>query len=72
MELNLGINPVCEDIYVRMPKSDLEFFQLFANKMGWMIDKKQNLWDKYIQNSPNIDLTEEEILEEVRAVRYGI
>ena len=35
-------------------------------------DKRQNLWDKYIQNSPqDIDLSDEEIMEEVRAVRYG-
>jgi uncharacterized protein YijF (DUF1287 family) len=72
MEAVLKRNTVCEDVYVRMPKSDMDFFQLFAKKMGWEFDKKQNLWEKFIQNSPkNVDLTDEEIMEEVRAVRYG-
>jgi len=61
-----------ERVFVDLPKSDVDFFQLFANKMGWLVDKKQNLWDKYIQNSPqHIDLSDEEIMEEVRVVRYG-
>jgi len=61
-----------ERIFVDLPQSDMVLFQLFADKMGWLVDKKQNLWDKYIQNSPrNVDLSDEEIMEEVRAVRYG-
>ena len=61
-----------ERIFVDLPQSDMILFQLFADKMGWLVDKKQNLWDRYIQNSPqNVDLSDEEIMEEVRAVRYG-
>ena len=61
-----------ENIYVKMPQSDMGFFQYFAEKMGWFVENKQTVWDKYIQNSPqNVDLTDEEIMEEVRAVRYG-
>jgi len=61
-----------ERVFVDLPQADIKFLQLFASKMGWSVDKKQNIWDKYIQNSPlNVDLSEEEIMEEVRAVRYG-
>jgi len=61
-----------ENIYVKMPQSDMGFFQHFAEKMGWFVENRQTIWDKYMQNSPqNVDLTEEEIMEEVRAVRYG-
>jgi hypothetical protein len=61
-----------EKVLVDLPQSDLNFFQLFADKMGWLVDKKQTLWDKYIQSSPqNVDLSDEEIMKEVRAVRYG-
>jgi len=64
-------NMAREKIFVDLPQSDMAFFQIFADKMGWLVDKKQNLWDKYIQNSPqNVDLSDEEIMEEVRAVRY--
>jgi len=61
-----------ERVFVDLPQSDMDFLQIFADKMGWLIDKKQNLWDKYIQsNFHDIGLSDEEIMEEVRAVRYG-
>jgi hypothetical protein len=47
-------------------------FQLFADQMGWQVNNKQSLWNDYLKNSPkDIDLSEDEIMEEVRAVRYG-
>jgi hypothetical protein len=65
-------NTACEGVYVEMPQSDMVFFQLFADKMGWLVSRKQDLWKKYIKNSPkNVPLTDEEIMEEVRAVRYA-
>ena len=61
-----------EEIYVKMPQSDMVFFQLFADKMGWLVENKTELLRKYISSRPkNVDLTDEEIMEEVRAVRYA-
>ncbi|MCL2328043.1 MAG: hypothetical protein FWC39_05965 [Bacteroidetes bacterium] len=65
-------NAMREGIYVKMPQSDMVFFQLFADKMGWLVNSKQNLWDEYIKNSPkNVPLTDEDIMNEVKAVRYA-
>ena len=70
--MNLNDGMTLERFFVDIPRSDMMFFQLFADKMGWPVKSKQNLWDEFIRNSPeNIDLSDEEILEEVRAVRYG-
>jgi len=61
-----------EKILIDIPQSDLVFFKLFADKLGWQLLNKQTLWDEYIKNSPeNVDLSDEEIMEEVRSVRYG-
>jgi len=61
-----------EKILVDIPQSDLIFFRLFANKFGWLFQSKQTLWDEFIKNSPkNVDLSDEDIMEEIRAVRYG-
>jgi len=61
-----------EEVYINIPQSDMIFFQLFADKMGWLVNRKQNIWEEYIKNSPkNIPLTDEEIMEEVKAVRYA-
>ena len=63
---------IWETILVDIPQSDLIFFKLFADKLGWQFKSKQTLWDEYLKSSPDdVDLTEEEIMEEVRAVRYG-
>ena len=65
-------NTTCEEVYVKMPQSDMMFFQLFAKKMGWLVSRKQDLWEEYIKNSPvNVPLTDEEIMDEVRTVRYA-
>ena len=65
-----GVNR--EKILVEIPQSDMIFFKLFADKLGWQFNSRQSLWDEYIKVSPeNVDLSEEEIMEEVRAVRYG-
>ena len=61
-----------EKILVEIPQSDMIIFKYFAQKLGWQLDNKQSLWEAYIKSSPqNADLSEEEIMEEVRAVRYG-
>ena len=61
-----------EKILVDIPQSDLIFLKLFADKLGWQFKSRQTLWDEYIRNSPEkVDLSDEDIMEEVRAVRYG-
>jgi hypothetical protein len=66
-------NTPCGRVLVDMPQSDIVFFQLLADKMGWVItDNKQSLWDDYIKTCPkDVPLTDENILEAVREVRYG-
>jgi len=61
-----------EKILVDIPQSDLIFLKLFASKLGWQFKTKQMLWDEFIRSSPeNVDLSDEEIMEEIRAIRYG-
>jgi len=61
-----------EKILVDIPQSDMMFFRICAAKFGWSYNSRQNLWDEYIKSSPsNVDLSEEEIIEELRIARYG-
>ena len=65
-------NIVSKEIFVKMPQTDIRFFQQFAKKMGWMIEDRNDLLHQYIASRPqNVDLTDEDIMEEVRAVRYA-
>ena len=72
MEATLTRNTLYKEFCVKMPQSDMDFFQFFAKKMGWLIENKIDLLDNYIASRPkNVDLTDADIMEEVRAVRYA-
>ena len=70
--INSSNGMTSEKILVDVPQADMVFFKLFADKLGWQFNSKQNLWEEYMKNSPgNVDLSEDEIMEAVSAVRYG-
>jgi hypothetical protein len=61
-----------EKIVIDIPKSDLKFFFMFADKLGWQYSTKQKMWDEYIKSSPkDVDISDDEIMDIVREVRYG-
>jgi hypothetical protein len=63
---------VSEKIFVDIPLSDLMFFKQLADKMGWKVKMRQNLWDEYINTcSKEVEMSDEDIMSEVRIVRYG-
>ena len=61
-----------QNIYLNVPQSEVGFIMTLAHKMGWKIETKSDLLDKFIASRPkNVDLTEDDIMEAVRSVRYG-
>ena len=65
MEAALGVR-------LNVPKSDVRFFSELVTKMGWVIETKDSVLQRYIASRPrNAALSDEEILSEVYAVRYG-
>jgi len=60
------------DVRLNIPNSDMRFFRELATKMGWAIETKESALQKYIASRPkNVKLSDEEILSEVYAIRYG-
>lgn len=60
-----------QGIFLSIPKSDVKFFKEFAKKMGWDIDIREDFLKDYIASRPKkVDLSDEEILAELNAVRY--
>jgi len=60
------------DVRLNIPKSEVRFFRELVAKMGWMVEMKESALQKYIASRPkNVKLSDEEILSEVYAVRYG-
>ena len=59
------------NVRLNIPKSDMRFFNELVSKMGWEIEIKERVLQKYIASRPkNVKLSDEEILSEVYAVRY--
>jgi len=60
------------DVRLNIPKSDVRFFRELAEKMGWAVETKESALQHYIASRPkNVKISDEEILSEVYAVRYG-
>ena len=60
-----------QGIFLSIPKSDIKFFKELAKKMGWDIDIREDLLKDYIASRPKrVNLSEEEILAELNAIRY--
>jgi hypothetical protein len=61
-----------QNIYLNVPPSEVGFIMTLARKMGWEVETKMDLLNKYIASRPkNVGLSDEEIMKEVRAVRYA-
>lgn len=58
-------------IYIELPTSDFTFFKTLAKKMGWNVKTKKSILDNFIDTRPkNVELSDEDILEEIYQVRY--
>ena len=63
--------PMNQGIFLSIPKSDIKFFKELAKKMGWDIDIREDFLKDYIASRPKrVNLSEEEILAELNAIRY--
>ena len=61
-----------QNIYLNVPSSEVGFIKTLAKKMGWEVETKADLLRKYIDSRPkNVPLTDDDIMEVVREVRYG-
>ena len=66
-------NPTIQGAYINIPLSDWKFFKELVQKMGWDVQTREELLDSFIESRPEeSSLTDEEIMNEVRAVRYSL
>ena len=61
-----------QGVYVNVPAVDWSLFRELIRKFGWQAETREQLLDRFIISRPvNPDISEEEIMDEVRAVRYA-
>ena len=59
-------------VYVNVPAVDWSLFRELIRKFGWQAETREQLLDRFASSRPATPaLTEEEIMDEVKAVRYA-
>ena len=67
------LNPVnTQGIYINVPMTDWVLLKELIRKFGWQAETREQLLERFTKSRSDKDLfTDEEIMEEVNAVRYG-
>ena len=60
-----------QGVYVNVPTVDWSLFRGLIRKFGWQAETREQLLDRFISSRPVTPiLSEEEIMDEVKAIRY--
>lgn len=60
-----------QGVYLNIPRADWTLLQELVNRFGWQSQTREQLLEEFMDSRPqNVDLTEDDIMNEVRAVRY--
>ena len=71
--INNANNPSTQVVYLNVPMSDWSLLKELIRKFGWQSETREQLLDRFIASRPQQpSLTEQEIMDEVSAVRYGM
>ena len=61
-----------QGVYVNVPAVDWSLFRELVRKFGWQTETREQLLNRFVSNRPSKPaLSEKEIMDEVRAVRYA-
>lgn len=61
-----------QSVYLDIPQSDWQLLKDLAKKFGWKAQSSEEMLSAFVASRPKgMDITEEEIIAEVKAVRRG-
>ena len=61
-----------QGVYVNVPDVDWSLFRELIRKFGWQAETREQLLDRFAGSRPaKPAMSEEEIMDEVKAVRYA-
>ena len=71
-EKTMASSTTIQGVYVNVPTVDWSLFRELIRKFGWQAETREQLLDRFIVSRPaNPGISEEEIMDEVRSVRYA-
>ena len=72
LETNMQAATMTQGVYLNIPRTDWMLFQELVNRFGWQSETREQMLDEFMQTRPqSVDLSEEDIMNEVRSVRYS-
>lgn len=61
-----------QGVYLNIPRTDWTLFQELVNRFGWQYETREQMLEEFMKTRPqNVNLSEEDIMNEVRAIRYA-
>ena len=61
-----------QGVYVNVPTVDWSLFKELVRKFGWQAETREQMLDRFVSSRPDSPaLSEEDIINEVRAARYA-
>lgn len=65
-------NVQMQGVYVNVPAVDWSLFRELIRKFGWQAETREQLLDRFAASRPSKPaMSEEDIMDEVKAVRYA-
>ena len=59
-------------VCLSVPITQFDIFKAFVKKMGWSYEVKDDLLQQFVASRPKgVNITDDEIMEELTAVRYS-
>ena len=60
-----------QGVYLNIPRADWTLLQELISRFGWQSETREQILEKFMQTRPlDVNMSEEDIMNEVRAVRY--
>ena len=60
-----------QGVYVTVPAMDWSLFRELVRKFGWQVETREQMLDRFISSrSASPAISEQEIMDEVKSVRY--
>lgn len=72
MATTMASNAQTQGVYINVPNIDWPLLKELIRRFGWKAETREQLLDRFISSRPtNADISEEDIINEVKAVRYA-
>lgn len=68
----IASNTATQGVYINVPKIDWPLLRELIRKFGWKAETREQLLDRFISSrTSNADISEDDIMNEVKAIRYS-